>query len=338
PDLCVGTLVLDRPVHGPVHVGEVVTFRPPGTRVVYTHRVVQVLPDGSFKTAGDALTRVDPWTVPPQDVVGRVAHAVRGLGWLWHALPWMAAATACIILARRSIPSRLRRQADLVLTTLLVVVPTLVLRPLLRESIIALGTVPGAGRGVVMKVVNTGLLPAQFQATGGSMVTHVAPGQIVKLLGTPQRSGSVSVHQAASFFGWQWVVAAAIVLLPILGYLAKVMWTRMHPTRLGGGASGLADPSVRPAKPAPPPAAPLRTARHVRRAGPGAVCPRAADATASTTVSADAPEAVEQELEMGGPGDRRRRGGHAQTQPDGGLGGLGGRPVADRPPGAPGSL
>ena len=229
PDLCVGTLVLDQPLHGPVHVGEVVTFRPPGTPTVYTHRVVQVLADGSFKTAGDAVGRVDPWTVPPKNVIGRVAFNVRGLGWLWRSLPWMAAALACFILARRSIPGRHRREYDLLFTTLLVVVPVLVMRPLLRATVISWHVLHGGA--LVMTVVNDGLLPAQFRVTGAPAVGHVAPGQIVTITGSA-RGGLVWVRQLASFSLWQWALLALAVLLPMLVYLARLLWVRVHPPRL----------------------------------------------------------------------------------------------------------
>ena len=229
PDLCVGTLVLDQPLHGPVHVGQVVTFRPPGTPTVYTHRVVQVLADGSFKTAGDAVGRVDPWTVPPKNVIGRVVFNLRGLGWLWRSLPWMAAALACVVLARRSIPVWYRRQCDLLFTTLLVVVPVLVMRPLLRASVISWHVLHSGA--LVMTVVNDGLLPAQFRVTGAPAVGHVAPGQIVTITGSA-RGGLVWVRQLASFSLWQWALLALAVLLPMLVYLARLLWVRVHPPRL----------------------------------------------------------------------------------------------------------
>jgi signal peptidase I len=200
PDLCVGTLVLDQPVHGPVHVGEVVTFRPPGTGTVYTHRVVRVLADGSFKTAGDALGKVDPWTVPPSNVIGRVVFHVRGLGWLWRFLPWMAAALACIVIGRRSIPGRLRKECDLLAITMLAVLPILLMRPLLRASVISWHLRHGGA--VVMTVVNDGLLPAQFRVTGGPGASHLAPGQIVTMVGTTQPGGLVTVRQLASCSRW----------------------------------------------------------------------------------------------------------------------------------------
>jgi signal peptidase I len=263
PDLCVGTLVLDQPVHGPVHVGEVVTFRPPGMTTVYTHRVVKVLAGGSFKTVGDALGTVDPWTVPPKNVVGHVVFNVRGLGWLWRSLPWMAAALACMIIARRSIPLRYRKQGDLMFTTLLVVAPILVMRPLVHAAVIAWHVSHGA---VVMEVVNDGLLPAQFRVTGAATVSHVAPGQIVTIGAKSGASHLVSLRQLASFSTWQWGMVALVVLLPMLGLLVRLSWNRLHPRRLES-VPAMTPPdrlSAYPAVPANPAryAAPVGTAPH----------------------------------------------------------------------------
>ena len=229
PDLCVGTLVFDRPAVGPVEVGEVVTFRPPGTSVVYTHRVVAVLPDGSFETAGDALKKVDPWTVPRSNVIGHVVANVRGLGWLWRSLPWIAAALACIVIARRMVPDRFRRQAELLFITMLIVVPVLVMRPLLRASVISWHVIKGGS--VVMTLVNDGLLPARFHVIVGPIISHVAPGHVITMVGRAQASGLVAVGQTASFYWWEWALAAVVVLLPMLGFLGALAWSRLRSRR-----------------------------------------------------------------------------------------------------------
>jgi len=267
PDLCVGTLVLDQPLTGPVHVGDVVTFRPPGSTTVFTHRVVRVLPGGAFKTAGDALGRVDPWTVSPGDVVGRVVDNVRDLGWLWRGLPWVAAALACILVARRSVAARFRSQFDLLAVTALAVVPALVMRPFVRAAVVAWEQRPGGS--VVMWVVNTGLFPAQYRVTGAPDVTGVVPGQVLKLTGVPTRGTLVSLGDHVSFTPWQWAMFALVVLLPMLVLVGRVLWHRLRrpPLRL---APVLPAPAPFPPPPAPgwaapgarprpqPPARPLR--------------------------------------------------------------------------------
>jgi signal peptidase I len=248
PDLCVGTLVFDEPLHGPVHVGEVVTFRPPGTTTVFTHRVVRVLSDGSFKTAGDALGTVDPWTVPRGNVIGRVVANVRGLGWLWRSLPWVAAALAGILLIRRRIPASIRKQCDLLFVTVLLVVPLLIMRPLVRASIISWHRLRDGA--VVMSLVNTGLLPAQYRVTGAPVVSRVHPGQILTMTGSPTQGGVVSMRELVSFSSWQWALFALVVVLPMLGFLARFVWHRLHVPRLR--LAPVADPYGAPGGPFPP--------------------------------------------------------------------------------------
>ncbi len=249
PDLCVGTLVFDEPLQGPVHVGEVVTFRPPGTSIVFTHRVVGVLPDGSFKTAGDALGTVDPWIVPPGNVIGRVVANVRGLGWLWRSLPWAAAALACMLLARRWIPAAIRKQCDLLFVTVLLVVPILIMRPLVRAAVVSWHSLKDGS--VVMTLVNTGLLPAQYRVTGAPVVSRVRPGQIMTMTGTPNHGSLVSMHELVSFSAWQWALFALFVLLPMLGFLARFVWHRLHVPR-PQLAPVVADPYGAPGHPLPP--------------------------------------------------------------------------------------
>jgi hypothetical protein len=276
PDLCVGTLVFDQPLHGPPHVGEVVTFRPPGTTKVYTHRVVEVLAGGAFKTAGDAVGRVDPWTVPPSNVVGHVVGNVRGAGWLWRSLPWMAAALACALFLRRAVAERLRTQADILFVTLLLVVPVLVFRPLVRAAVIS--WFERHDGSVVMTVINVGLLPVRFQATGGRAVDAVPPGHIVTVLASRGPGGSVSMREVVALSPLQWAVAAGIVLLPVAGLAAQMFWVRrsrpqsvLRPVSVAPvtgpvGRSGPFDPRLQAAwreavgRPAPkvPPPQPLR--------------------------------------------------------------------------------
>ncbi len=226
PDLCVGTLVFDRPLAGPVRPGMVVSFRPPGSPDVYTHRVVKVLADGSIKTAGDALGRSDPWTVPRSRIVGRVVGNIRGVGWLWRCLPAMTAALACYLLVRFRLPRWLRTHVDVVFVTLLVAAPALLLRPLLRAEVIALGH---PRHGVVIRVVNTGLLPAQFHLGGGSTVAHVSPGQIVTL-GAPH-SSDVWFAETPSIPSREWAIAGLVCALAMLAVLARLAWAQSRANR-----------------------------------------------------------------------------------------------------------
>jgi hypothetical protein len=214
PALCVGTLVLDRPLSGPVVAGDVVTFRPPGIATVYTHRVAEVMPGGALKTRGDAVGRLDPWTVPRNRVIGVVVASVRGLGWLWRATPLVAAAVAVTFVARRWVDERDRADVDVAGATLAAVLPTLVFRPFVRTAVIAVRAVR-RGR-FVMGVVNTGLFSVRYRTAGTRASGVVAPGHLATVV-APAHGGPITLHAAPSLPLWGWVATVVVVLMPLIG-------------------------------------------------------------------------------------------------------------------------
>ena len=81
PTYPTGSLVVDRPVDpgARLQVGRVVTFRTHEGLV--THRVAARV-TGGLQTKGDANRSVDPWTLPPQNVVGEVVGGVTRGGYV----------------------------------------------------------------------------------------------------------------------------------------------------------------------------------------------------------------------------------------------------------------
>jgi signal peptidase I len=217
--MCVGELLLDRPLVGKVHVGEVVTFTPPGLTMVYSHRVVKVLANGSFKTKGDATKLVDPWTVYPSQVEGVVVASIWGAGWLSKALPFLALGMLAILFLRRRIPVLIRREWDRLFATLIVLVPVWMLKPLIRGVLISSVTArKGVGR---VGVVNTGLLPAQFKAVQGQFKDFVSSGHAIVLTGKFQPDHQVHIVEFASFHWQGWTVVYLIVFSPLLAYFYR---------------------------------------------------------------------------------------------------------------------
>lgn len=218
PQVCVGALVLDRPVPTnfvPV-VGETVTFTPPGIHEVYTHRVVQVFANGQFKTEGDAANIVDPWTVSPSDVRGLTMGTIWGLGWLSEALPFLAMGMLAIILMRRYIDVSVRRDWDRLFATLIVLIPVWLLKPLIRGVVVASSNVrKGVDR---VTIVNTGLLPAQFRAVKGDFRDFISSGHRTTMTGAVDKFGQIRVSEFASFHWQGWTVIILIILSPLVGY------------------------------------------------------------------------------------------------------------------------
>ncbi|MGX7678514.1 signal peptidase I [Jatrophihabitans sp. DSM 45814] len=68
---------------GEYRIGNVTTFTNNGE--VITHRLIGRNNDGTYNTKGDANETADPWTVPPDHIIGTVIAAPRGLGyWLTY--------------------------------------------------------------------------------------------------------------------------------------------------------------------------------------------------------------------------------------------------------------
>jgi signal peptidase len=87
PALRVGSVVLTRMVDATaIGVGDVITFHPPGSRTVVTHRVVEVSTEAEGRrllfTKGDANPVRDPEPVVVTGRIARVAWAVPYLGYV----------------------------------------------------------------------------------------------------------------------------------------------------------------------------------------------------------------------------------------------------------------
>ncbi|MFC2069668.1 signal peptidase I [Chloroflexota bacterium] len=76
PALEVGSLVVTRPVEPEeVEVGDIITFRPVSVgEHMITHRVIGIGKNSplNFRTQGDASDKPDPFTVPAQNLVGKI--------------------------------------------------------------------------------------------------------------------------------------------------------------------------------------------------------------------------------------------------------------------------
>jgi len=77
-------VILRKTTH--IGVGDVIAFKVKG--IVVTHRVVDVRPDGSYLTKGDANNAVDPWSVSPRDVIGKMWLRIPAVGWLVILAGW----------------------------------------------------------------------------------------------------------------------------------------------------------------------------------------------------------------------------------------------------------
>lgn len=82
PNIQPGDIVVTKDAAGTeVVVGAVITFEDPGARAhLVTHRVVELLADGTVRTKGDANQSADSFTVRSSEVRGRAVLRIPAIG------------------------------------------------------------------------------------------------------------------------------------------------------------------------------------------------------------------------------------------------------------------
>lgn len=210
----VGTLLLTRPTAiSDIEVGDLITFRAPGSGAVYSHRVVTRTADG-LTTRGDVNPVPDAWTLHQGDLVGKVVHTVPGAGWLLRGLPLLMLCIA-ITWGLSFLVGRDRRDSVRVLGAAMSLgVIGLVLRPWVGLE--RLGS-SEADKGVVLRVISTGLMPIRASAAnGGGDSAHLVNGGVGDIhVPHADPRGAYELGAALSLsWGW-WVALAAVTLAPL---------------------------------------------------------------------------------------------------------------------------
>lgn len=218
PTVPVGSLVLIRPVPpGHIHVGQIIAFHPPNEpTTTYTHRVVKVMPGPSYSTKGDLDAYPDAWVVTQKNIIGVATHTFKRVGWLVRALPWLALGTVLLMGIATFVPRSRRRIFYFVGGTIVLSVPILVLRPLVRAVFVGSGIVNAR---IQASVVNTGLLPMRFVMKGAPS-QHTASGYQATLRARRPLDGHLLIKGAVDLSFWGWVVLVLVCLAPLIIALA----------------------------------------------------------------------------------------------------------------------
>jgi signal peptidase len=86
PAIQTGDLVIDEQISPPAsRVGDVITFREPGSRRLITHRLVGMRIEhgwAQMRTRGDANNTPERWSIPADGQIGRVGYRIPKLGYL----------------------------------------------------------------------------------------------------------------------------------------------------------------------------------------------------------------------------------------------------------------
>jgi hypothetical protein len=237
PAVCVGSLVADQPLRGALHPGELISFHPPGSTELYTHKVSAILSNGLVQTRGIANPSHDPWLITRSDIVGRVVWTAWGLGWALKVLPMLAVGVLAWVLVRGRVAAASRRSWDRLWMTALAVVPLWALNPLVRGQIAEVSAKRGSLQQGQARVVNTGLLSAAFHPVNGSHTLQLASGHIGTLSGGLTKHGAFYIHETLALRPWGWALLATIVVSPLLAYFVHI-WRDDEAGNEGTGSPG----------------------------------------------------------------------------------------------------
>ena len=138
PEVCVGSLVADRPLQGAVRLGELITFHVPHDHIeTYTHQVSRIFANGAIQTRGVGNPQHDPWLITRSDIVGEVVFSVWELGWLLKALPLLAVGVLFWVATRPLIGKRARHSWDRGWMTILTALPLWLLHPFVNGTVVS---------------------------------------------------------------------------------------------------------------------------------------------------------------------------------------------------------
>jgi len=222
PAVCVGSLVADQPLRGALHPGELISFHPPGSAAIYTHRISAIFTNGMIQTRGIANATHDPWLITRADIVGRVVWTVWGLGWALKALPMLAVGVLAWVLVRGRMSRASRRAWDRLWMTALAVIPLWALSPLVRGQLVGVTVKPGTKDLGLARVVNTGLLSAAFHPVSGGRTVALGSAHIGMLSGPLSKHGAFYVHEALILRPWGWALLITIIISPLLAYFVHI--------------------------------------------------------------------------------------------------------------------
>jgi signal peptidase I len=213
----VGTLVLTSPtVLGALHSGDIISFHPPtAPGETYTHRIVNISPEGDITTKGDINGAVDPWTLHGPDLIGKATTVLPAVGWLARGLPILVIGGVLVFLLTRLVRSLQWRAALRIVGAALVVsVAAFVLRPFTGVEVLQTYVADGKAGATV---VSTGLLPIRVTAEHGNHV-DLLTGQVGQLsIPTYLEDGYYRMSSALHLDLLGWIAFLLVCCIPLIG-------------------------------------------------------------------------------------------------------------------------
>jgi hypothetical protein len=210
----VGTLLLTRPTSvRSVEVGDIVTFHPPNSTLVYSHRVIARSAAG-LRTRGDVNAMPDPWTLTDSNLIGKVQARWWAAGWVLRGAPLLLLGLAVIWLISVFLAPALRSPVRVMGAAVSASVVGFVLHPWIGLQRLSSSI---SGHAVAINLVSTGILPVRAAAQHGSRSTDLVNGQVGTVrVGLTGNQASYNITGDPHFSLWWWVVVVLVCLSPLV--------------------------------------------------------------------------------------------------------------------------
>lgn len=207
----VGSLVITQHAGSPER-GQLISFHPPGSGRVDTHRVVHVDDTGGISTKGDLNGTADPWTLHSADLVGTVIAVVPAGGYALRVIGFTAIAVLLGLLSSPRRDSRVLGRARVVVCGAVgAAVGIAIVRPFGGFVLLEAST---ASTRTTMSVVSTSVLTELVHGPGTTTAV-MGYGHPGTLTAAAHPAGITLTSQLAPTIG-EWVLALAVCLTPLV--------------------------------------------------------------------------------------------------------------------------
>jgi hypothetical protein len=228
PLIPVGALMATQQATFPLHIGEIVAFKPPGMGgTVFAHKIYSISYSHGqvlYRTKGVLNSSADPWFISRGDVVGKVVWWGDGLGWLLKCLPWFTVSLVAIYAFLRWLKV-MDSVAFFAAVDLALYVTLIVVNPLVHLQLLAL--VQNNHHSASAWIVNTGLLDVRLHYNGANHLLRAGHVTAFTAVGKNIiRNGRIYIPGRSALRWWQLVIEIALISGPIIAIVVSKFFKR----------------------------------------------------------------------------------------------------------------
>jgi hypothetical protein len=228
PLIPVGALMATQQATFPLHIGEIVAFKPPGMGgTVFAHKIYSISYSHGqvlYRTKGVLNSSADPWVISRGDVVGKVVWWGDGVGWLLKCLPWFTVSLVAIYSFLRWLRV-MDSVAFFAAVDLALYVTLIVVNPLVHLQLLAL--VENNHHSASAWIVNTGLLDVRLHYNGATHLLRAGHVTAFTAVGKNIiRNGRIYIPGRSALRWWQLIIEIALISGPIIAIVVSKFFKR----------------------------------------------------------------------------------------------------------------